>query len=63
MAYTEINFKTGKAFKEAFKSGKKIAVFQPGPFGPAVSALAAPVRPDIRLIRFGQQSVAIEGKR
>lgn len=28
--YTEINFKTKKAFKEAFKSGQKIKVYQPG---------------------------------
>lgn len=36
MAYTTINFKTGKALREAFKSGDKLTVFQPGPFGPAV---------------------------
>lgn len=28
--YTETNFKTKKEFKEAFKSGKQIHVFQPG---------------------------------
>jgi hypothetical protein len=33
MAYTVENFKTKKALKEAFRSGKKIAVYQPGPFG------------------------------
>lgn len=31
--YCEINFKTKKALKEAVLSGKKIGVFQPGPFG------------------------------
>ncbi len=36
MAYTTINFRTKKALKEAFKSGEKITVFQPGPFGPDV---------------------------
>lgn len=29
MAYTEVNFKTKKALKEAIKEGKRIAVFQP----------------------------------
>jgi hypothetical protein len=28
--YTEINFKTKKALKEAFKAGQQIRVFQPG---------------------------------
>ncbi len=28
--YTDINFKTKKALKEAVKSGKQITVFQPG---------------------------------
>lgn len=36
MAYTVENFKTAKALREAFKSGKTIRVFQPGPFGPAI---------------------------
>jgi len=31
--YTDRNFKTKKAIKEAIKSGDKITVFQPGPFG------------------------------
>ena len=31
--YTERNFKTKKALKEAIASGQKIGVFQPGPFG------------------------------
>jgi hypothetical protein len=31
--YTEINFKTKKALKEAVLSGKKVRVFQPGLFG------------------------------
>ena len=37
MAYTVINFKSGKAVKEAFKGGVHIEVFQPGPFGPSVN--------------------------
>lgn len=32
MAYTTINFKTKKAFKDAVKEGKKIGVYSPGPF-------------------------------
>lgn len=32
MSYTVENFKTKKALTEAFKSGKRIAVFEPGPF-------------------------------
>jgi len=31
--YTTINFKTKKAIKEAIAAGKKISVYQPGPFG------------------------------
>ena len=31
--YTNINFKTKKAFKEAVARGEKIRVYQPGPFG------------------------------
>lgn len=31
--YTERNFKTKKALKEALKSGETIRVYQPGPFG------------------------------
>ena len=34
--YTEINFPTKKALKEAVASGKLVRVFQPGPFGPNV---------------------------
>ena len=30
--YTEINFKTKKALKDAVKHGVQISVFQPGPF-------------------------------
>lgn len=30
--YTNINFKTKKALKEAVASGKQISVYQPGPF-------------------------------
>jgi hypothetical protein len=28
--YTDINFKTKKAFKEAFASGKPLSTYQPG---------------------------------
>jgi len=31
--YTSINFKTKKALKEAVAAGRKITVYQPGPFG------------------------------
>lgn len=31
--YTSTNFKTKKALKEALAVGKKISVYQPGPFG------------------------------
>ena len=31
--YTGINFKTKKALKEAVAAGRKIDVYQPGPFG------------------------------
>lgn len=31
--YTEINFKTKKELKAAVAAGKKITVYQPGPFG------------------------------
>lgn len=31
--YTETNFKTKKALKEAVAAGAKIGIFQPGPFG------------------------------
>lgn len=30
--YTDINFKTKKALKEAVASGKSVTVYQPGPF-------------------------------
>lgn len=36
MAYTHINFKTKKALKEAVAAGRRITVYQPGPFGPSV---------------------------
>lgn len=32
MAYTDINFKTKKQLKEAVVGGKRVTVFQPGPF-------------------------------
>ena len=31
--YTTINYRTKKALKEAVASGKRVTVFQPGPFG------------------------------
>lgn len=31
--YTNINFKTKKAFKEAVANGEKVSLYQPGPFG------------------------------
>jgi hypothetical protein len=34
MAYTDTNFKTKKALKEAVAAGKKISVFSPGLGGP-----------------------------
>jgi hypothetical protein len=30
--YTEINFKTKKAMREAFEAGRKLRAFSPGPF-------------------------------
>jgi hypothetical protein len=30
--YASVNFKTKKAFREAVEAGKKITVYQPGPF-------------------------------
>ena len=37
MAYTDKNYRTGKALKEDFAAGKVITVYQPGPFGPTVA--------------------------
>jgi len=35
--YTQFDeFKSGKALREAVKSGRQISVWQPGPFGPEV---------------------------
>jgi hypothetical protein len=31
--YTDINFKSKKALKEAVAAGKEVTYFQPGPFG------------------------------
>jgi len=31
--YTSKNFKTKKALKEAMKSGERISIYQPGPYG------------------------------
>ena len=36
--YTDRNFKTKKALKEAVKEGKEVTVFQPGPFGGNIPA-------------------------
>jgi hypothetical protein len=36
MAYTETNFKSKKALREAVAAGQRVHVFQPGPFGPDV---------------------------
>lgn len=36
MTYTRINFKSKKAMREAVKSGARVEVYQPGPFGPDV---------------------------
>jgi hypothetical protein len=33
MAYTDTNFKSKKALKDAVKAGAKVGVFSPGPFG------------------------------
>jgi hypothetical protein len=60
--YELYGYAISRAREIGFNSLADRAAIEAG-FGPAVSALAAPVRPDIRLIRFGQQSVAIEGKR
>ena len=32
MAYADYNFKTKKAFREAVLAGKRVYLFQPGPF-------------------------------
>jgi hypothetical protein len=34
MAYTEVNYKTKKAFKEAVASGKHVYLWSPGPWQP-----------------------------
>jgi hypothetical protein len=31
--YTDINFKTKKALKEAVAAGKQVTIYNPGPFG------------------------------
>jgi len=33
MAYTDTNYKTKKALKEAVAAGEHVSVYQPGPFG------------------------------
>jgi hypothetical protein len=37
MAYTVTNFPSKKALKEAVAAGKRVDVYQPGPFGPNVA--------------------------
>jgi hypothetical protein len=32
MAYTDVNYKSKKALKEAVAAGEKVTVYQPGPF-------------------------------
>ena len=36
MAYTDRNFKTKKALKDALANGEQITCYQPGPFGGSV---------------------------
>lgn len=36
MAYTDIDFPTKRALKDAVASGQKVRCYQPGPFGPAL---------------------------
>jgi hypothetical protein len=36
MAYTEVDYKSKKAVKEALAAGVEVLVYQPGPFGPDV---------------------------
>ena len=36
MAYTQTNFRTKKALKEAVASGQRVEVYAPGPFGEGV---------------------------
>lgn len=38
MAYVEPNFRTKKALKLALADGQPVSVYQPGPFGPEVTA-------------------------
>jgi len=38
MAYTDVNFKTKKALKDALAAGRRLTVFQPGPFGGSLPA-------------------------
>lgn len=33
MAYTDINFKSKKALREAVLAGEVVSIFSPGPFG------------------------------
>jgi hypothetical protein len=37
MVYTDKNFKTKKAFKEAVAAGKEVYLYQPGPFPMSMS--------------------------
>ncbi len=34
MAYVEPNYRSKRALKDALKEGKRVTVFQPGPFAP-----------------------------
>ena len=38
--YTDTNFKTKKALKEAVAAGERVTVFQPGPFPPTLNGPA-----------------------
>ena len=36
MAYTTVNYRTKKSLVQDVKAGKRVTVYQPGPFGPDV---------------------------
>jgi hypothetical protein len=36
MAYTNVNYRTKKSLVQDVKAGKRVTVYQPGPFGPGV---------------------------
>ncbi|MHA2047713.1 MAG: hypothetical protein ACW99G_23265 [Candidatus Thorarchaeota archaeon] len=64
--YTDINFKTKKALKEAVADGKVVTFYQPGPFGKDTSDMSGtvfiegPHFPEPH--RWYAQCVAEEGK-